>query len=976
MYKGAVVQYLKKYIKDLQPDQVESYLLSGECTLHSFEMEPCAVSDWVSEIFPYTAEVESVFCSRANIKIPWAQIKTKPLLITIQHMDVCVSVHDFREQEWNMRVSEVQKKLFTNRDFNTQIPVTGLKQFELGWTDYMYAGVQIRIETCSIILRSNSPTRLRNVHIEIESVCITPIHHSSESSTIIDNPHLVYQYIPESGRLCLTRLITLKSFRVLNEGVCLVTHSPGFRLRLSSQYTAVKLFKNIFAVAPFPCETDSSLWMDKLIVDGEDNFDALVALYALFQDLMAPVVVPPEALNVENRHAHYTYTSIVRAKSDIDLVQELALDTPDLHTAHVHTAHVQPVHVQQVDVEPLSHPQGGPIIDLKRLFVTLAKEVRSNANKAHHKTDTIVSHGKNFLKSTFKKKKLPSGSPVVALGVVEDSPEIGHISFADSPHVDASGDESPVSVVEDFSGRNTDRKSSDGGFQDAIDEDVYRFGRVDSVYHSEEEQDAGGECVGGFAVWKEDATSSLLVISEKLCVKSQFHLHVEEIVIQKLLSTIQFDVTVRSETPKTFIQLMILSNFAQNRFEFINKIKQFIPTQVCPLDPVNAMTSLSAATLTIRGKDGVKFFSIGATSGGSRGLGLSWKSKTSSPNRLFGASVPLLSKLQPVEGCIHEVAVNGDADWPSLISVLKQLQTAAGEYSDPSFDLEMKLRLCLRDASVRMKAFNANVPNCIMTRNFSKESSLENLLVSLQTLPSIPANHWGDACGVGTEFPFNGAFFSCICGQETTSYSWALPGSAELPVRVQMADGSGGLVVERIWKDLVASKPDSDDVLITKEEYCSLINTKLKLLEQGVVLEQLRETEGTLRSELTHKNALLKQQSWIDVDVETAVCVLTEKVCALETYINELSGEKIINDLSLVELRNTCGDEITSARVDLLSQTTSLRYQLSELKRREQILEYLNKTQKTEIDTLKRHIQFLLGIGTRMTSNALSQTDS
>jgi hypothetical protein len=109
MYKGTVLNYLRKYIKNLQADQLESYILAGECTLHAIELEPSAISDWISEVIPYTMEVQKVFCSKVEIKIPWAQIRAKPLVIAIQQMEITVLVHDFREQEWNSQVAAIQK---------------------------------------------------------------------------------------------------------------------------------------------------------------------------------------------------------------------------------------------------------------------------------------------------------------------------------------------------------------------------------------------------------------------------------------------------------------------------------------------------------------------------------------------------------------------------------------------------------------------------------------------------------------------------------------------------------------------------------------------------------------------------------------------------------------------------------------------------------------------------------------------------
>ncbi|EER01177.1 hypothetical protein Pmar_PMAR001671, partial [Perkinsus marinus ATCC 50983] len=78
LYKSTIMGYLKKYIRGLEYDQVSASLMSGEITLHAFELEIDAIREWVDTILPYTTEITRAYCSMAVVKIPWTQIRYKP----------------------------------------------------------------------------------------------------------------------------------------------------------------------------------------------------------------------------------------------------------------------------------------------------------------------------------------------------------------------------------------------------------------------------------------------------------------------------------------------------------------------------------------------------------------------------------------------------------------------------------------------------------------------------------------------------------------------------------------------------------------------------------------------------------------------------------------------------------------------------------------------------------------------------------
>ena len=352
MYKGTVLQYLRKYIKNLQADQLESYVLAGEFTLHAIELEPAAISEWIADVIPYTIEIQRVFCSKVDIKIPWAQIRTKPLQIAIQQMELTVFVHDFRDEEWSRDMAAIQKnKMISNKISELNLKTTNfdkfLKQFELGWTDYVSSGCQVRVEFCKINLLTRSKTRIpprgdkphtclptqkyeedwdsdeptNAFTLEVEGMFIAPCHYNpggGDSSgtgagwsvNYIDNPDNVYQYDRDQKLLRLSRLITLKSLTLSARGErTVLTHTPGFRMRLSSEFHTVNLSKskNRFCIPPFPAKSNNAIWLDKVNFNTHCSCD-LSTFYAILQDLLAPVIVPAEALSPDVRaQVHYSH---------------------------------------------------------------------------------------------------------------------------------------------------------------------------------------------------------------------------------------------------------------------------------------------------------------------------------------------------------------------------------------------------------------------------------------------------------------------------------------------------------------------------------------------------------------------------------------------------------------------------------------------------------------------------------------------
>jgi len=1038
MYKGTVLQYLRKYIKNLQSDQLESYLLSGECTLHGIELEPVAIAEWISDLIPYTVEIEKVFCSKVEIKIPWAQIRTKPLLIGIQQMEVTVLLHDFREQEWAVKQAKAQKdQLIHARTVDIDKVMHAektLKLHELSWVDVVSAGMQLRVEFCRVNLRSSSPSRTvissseehkctatprkgesepkPSFTIDIEGLFVAPCHHQAGwSVSYVDNPDHVYEYLKEEKILRRSRLVTLKTLTVSAGDRAVVTHSPGFRMRLSSDYTCVNLAKNRkrFSIPAFPGSSTSAVWMDRVGVSCRCSCE-LAALYAVVQDLLAPVMVPPESLTVENRIFHYTFneSEILNASSKSVLPSPKEYLVPSSVTDGEERFDTLPPIGGK---EPKFVLKKSGANELKKIFTGLARDVTLNANKVGGQGKRLISTALLGLKPVVKS----SSSAAVAHNA--EKSDAMHAEPEISPHSRAS--------------RLSSAAESEY-FTDAVSGEDDSPRSPGNLFSSTAERTEGN--MDGFALWvdgekpqqdEEFELEAQLVVVEKLCAKSFFHVHLNELGVVSSLSlgnflgtTISFvlrrvDVTSESLTPLSESQFSQLAAFCKLPEEFLNRAKKITKNSISPSEAVHACTAFTASSVQITVTPPASspdpmtvLLKIASKNAGMKAVAIKWKSRNSVPTRLLGGVESLFveasGRMQPFEGCIHGLVVSATG-WGSVVDLYSQMMAFAGEFPDPSFDPEMRMRLCIRDVElVSSTGWRVAVPNGIVSRNFTK-NSFSDLLAGFQTLTPIPEVHFGDTTasneddleGSAVSEGLEGAFTGCVCGQESTSWSWALPNiklsssssSSSFPSRIKfpskLAGGTAGAltVSERTWRRALVDKEDHNrHMYVPEKEFSVLVESKLKLAEQDALIEQLRDKYNTVMEEVTKRNIFLKEK-WAAEAVQTAkskdsvVEILSQKVCILEKLVRELEDDKSFAETATEQVRAVSASEIAGARKELLDETQKLKFKLENAVVVQESLADLVASKDREIAQLKQQREFLLGLGVKSSASMASQAN-
>jgi len=196
-----------------------------------------------------------------------------------------------------------------------------------------------------------------------------------------------------------------------------------------------------------------------------------------------------------------------------------------------------------------------------------------------------------------------------------------------------------------------------------------------------------------------------------------------------------------------------------------------------------------------------------------------------------------------------------------------------------------------------------------------------------------------------------------------------------LPGRVL---GNGGVVAERTWKRCQANENDQL-VYLSSAEYGGLLETKLKVAEQKVHLDQLREQYNTVMEEMTKRNIFLKEK-WAEEAVqvgskETVIDILTQKVGALEKLVRELTDAKELAEKSMLQMRTVSATELAAARKELLEETQRLKYQIADTATIENSAVEQLKVREAEIESLKKQRDFLLGMGVKSSVNSAIQTE-
>eukprot|EP00929_Paragymnodinium_shiwhaense_P074328 TRINITY_DN38025_c0_g1_i2.p1 TRINITY_DN38025_c0_g1~~TRINITY_DN38025_c0_g1_i2.p1 ORF type:complete len:1491 (-),score=438.68 TRINITY_DN38025_c0_g1_i2:649-5121(-) len=162
MYKRTVVQYLGKYIKGLNTDQVSSSLLTGDFELRDAELEVDTVNNLLAGLLPYTLKVNAAVCDLVRVQVPWSALRSKPVRVQIGRCVAKVEVHSKDDKVWATTAAEKIREATVARAANrtaregSACPPIKLNAIKVAVID----GLEVLVSSVEVMLLSAVPAHI------------------------------------------------------------------------------------------------------------------------------------------------------------------------------------------------------------------------------------------------------------------------------------------------------------------------------------------------------------------------------------------------------------------------------------------------------------------------------------------------------------------------------------------------------------------------------------------------------------------------------------------------------------------------------------------------------------------------------------------------------------------------------------------------------------------------------------------------
>eukprot|EP00439_Symbiodinium_sp_Y106_P048756 s2363_g6.t1 len=175
MHKRKVVQYLSKYIRGLNAEQVSSRLLSGEVELRDAELEVAPLQSLLASAgLPYTLEVLAVSCDLVSVTVPWSALRSRPLQVKIGHVRAQVKVHDATDAAWVEMIAAAAARANTKRSS----PASSKEQRSLRVSDVRVAmidGLHVSVASLQLVCSLASSNPLFAFELQLKEISLNPL---------------------------------------------------------------------------------------------------------------------------------------------------------------------------------------------------------------------------------------------------------------------------------------------------------------------------------------------------------------------------------------------------------------------------------------------------------------------------------------------------------------------------------------------------------------------------------------------------------------------------------------------------------------------------------------------------------------------------------------------------------------------------------------------------------------------------------
>ncbi|XP_077565565.1 bridge-like lipid transfer protein family member 3B isoform X2 [Stigmatopora nigra] len=197
LIKKQILKHLSRFAKNLSPDKINLSTLKGEGQLTNLELDEEVLQSLLD--LPTWLAINRVCCNKAAIRIPWTKLKTHPISLTLDKVEMEMSTCD------------------EPRPPNGPSPIaTASGQSEYGFAEKVVEGLSLSIN--SIVIRISA--KAFNASFELSQLQV----YSVDSSWVISELGTTRIHDPQRGELLTFKEISWQMIRIEADAIQSAKH--------------------------------------------------------------------------------------------------------------------------------------------------------------------------------------------------------------------------------------------------------------------------------------------------------------------------------------------------------------------------------------------------------------------------------------------------------------------------------------------------------------------------------------------------------------------------------------------------------------------------------------------------------------------------------------------------------------------------------------------------------------------------------
>ncbi|CAF0714322.1 unnamed protein product [Brachionus calyciflorus] len=151
LIKGALVKQISKFLKNVTSNQINISTLKGEGEMKNIELDENVLMDLLE--LPTWLRITNARCNKANVKIQWTKLKTNPIIIYLDKIELDVEIADpLREYS-----TSSASKMFDKDNSGAY-----------GFIDKCIDAIQLIIDSINVTIKSKN----FNANLEMSNICV------------------------------------------------------------------------------------------------------------------------------------------------------------------------------------------------------------------------------------------------------------------------------------------------------------------------------------------------------------------------------------------------------------------------------------------------------------------------------------------------------------------------------------------------------------------------------------------------------------------------------------------------------------------------------------------------------------------------------------------------------------------------------------------------------------------------------------